>query len=277
MRSSTWPSQERPRPAQAGQRVAGRPGTPEAGSGPRAPAAQRRAGRRRRRGARSGPGRPRRPAGHGTCSTALDPDQLAAATADSPLMIIAGPGTGKTRTLAHRIALGAASLRASRRQASLAITFTRRAAEEMRARLAALLPGPEPDVTVTTFHGLGLMILREQAEQAGLTPGFGVADDAARLEIAAELTGSARDGRRLLAEAADRACAAGSCSSRRWPPGTWWTSTASSSCLRRCSPPSPRSRNRCATAGRGSAWTSTRTSTPPSTSCCGCWPATAAG
>jgi DNA helicase-2/ATP-dependent DNA helicase PcrA len=141
------------------------------------------------------------PAGPRYLLDSLDPDQLAAATADSPLMIIAGPGTGKTRTLAHRIALGVSG-RQAEAQPSLAITFTRRAAEEMRARLAALLPGPEPDVTVTTFHGLGLMILREQAEQAGLAPGFGVADDAARLEIAAELTGSARDGRRLLAEAA---------------------------------------------------------------------------
>ena len=115
-------------------------------------------------------------------------------------MIIAGPGTGKTRTLTRRIALEVADDEAGPRP-SLAITFTRRAAEEMRARLAALLPDRGPEVTVSTFHGLGLMILREQAEQAGLTPNFLVADDAARLEIATELTGSARDGRRLLAEA----------------------------------------------------------------------------
>ena len=143
---------------------------------------------------------------------ALDPEQRAAATADSPLMIIAGPGTGKTRTLTHRIALGVAGDAPgvaapgvaddeTGPRPSLAITFTRRAAEEMRARLAALLPDRGPTATVSTFHGLGLMILREQAEQAGLTPGFQVADDAARLEIATELTGSARDGRRLLAEA----------------------------------------------------------------------------
>src|SRR5262249_5520937 len=131
----------------------------------------------------------------------LDPEQRAAATADSPLMIIAGPGTGKTRTLTHRIALGVAdhapgvaddALGVADDEAgprpSLAITFTRRAAEEMRARLAALLPDRGPEVTVSTFHGLGLMILREQAELAGLTPGFLVADDAARLEIATELT-----------------------------------------------------------------------------------------
>jgi len=131
----------------------------------------------------------------------LDPDQQAAAEAESPLMIIAGPGTGKTRTLTHRIAHEAAQ-RGTGAQSSLAITFTRRAAEEMRARLAALLPGHELHVTVTTFHGLGLMVLREHHEAAGLAAGFRVADDAAQLEVAAELTGSPRDGRRLLAEAA---------------------------------------------------------------------------
>ncbi len=60
-----------------------------------------------------------------------------------------------------------------------------------------------PGVTVTTFHGLGLQILREHHERAGLAAGLRVADDAARLEVAAELTGSARDGARLLAEAAE--------------------------------------------------------------------------
>jgi DNA helicase II / ATP-dependent DNA helicase PcrA len=146
-----------------------------------------------------------------------DPDQLAAAGAGSPLMIIAGPGTGKTRTLIDRIARQAAGWPGAPRS-HLAITFTRRAAGEMRARLAAVLPAGahlaagepaaacpaagRPGVTVTTFHGLGLMILREHHEPAGLSAGFRVADDAERLEVAAGLAGSAREGRRLLAEAA---------------------------------------------------------------------------
>jgi ATP-dependent DNA helicase UvrD/PcrA len=134
----------------------------------------------------------------------LDPDQLAAVGADSPLMIVAGPGTGKTRTLTHRIARQLAS---SEPQRCLAVTFTRRAAEEMRTRLAALLPaaklsGNTPDVTVTTCHGLGLMILREHHDLAGLNAGFRVADEAERLEVAAGLAGSDQDGRRLLADAA---------------------------------------------------------------------------
>jgi uncharacterized protein (TIGR00375 family) len=133
----------------------------------------------------------------------LDPEQRAAAQAQSPLLIMAGPGAGKTRTLTHRIAAQATGHQA---RAALAITFTRRAAAEMRARLDALLaarpPGQAADVTVTTFHGLGLMILREHPQRAGLAAGFRVADDAARLEVAAEIAGSARDGSRLLAGAA---------------------------------------------------------------------------
>jgi DNA helicase II / ATP-dependent DNA helicase PcrA len=131
----------------------------------------------------------------------LDPDQRAAAEADSPLMIIAGPGTGKTRTLTRRIAHDVLGRDVSP-QACLAITFTRRAAEEMRGRLTALLPGQAPGITVTTFHGLGLTILREHHARAGLAAEFRVADDAARLEVAAELMGSPREARRLLAEAA---------------------------------------------------------------------------
>jgi DNA helicase II / ATP-dependent DNA helicase PcrA len=131
----------------------------------------------------------------------LDLDQQAAVLADGPLMIIAGPGTGKTRALAHRIAYEIAE-RGAPPKSCLAITFTRRAAREMRERLAVLAPRQADEITVTTFHGLGLMILREHPERAGLTGSFRIADDAARLEIATGLAGSQRDGRRLLADTA---------------------------------------------------------------------------
>jgi DNA helicase-2/ATP-dependent DNA helicase PcrA len=135
----------------------------------------------------AGPG----PAGPGGREAdALDPEQLAAVRAASPLLIVAGPGTGKTRTLTHRIAaqVAAADLPARR---ALAVTFTRRAAAEMRARLAAL-DGPDgaaglAHVTVTTFHGLGLRILRELHEPAGLPADFQVADEATVAEVLAEL------------------------------------------------------------------------------------------
>jgi DNA helicase II / ATP-dependent DNA helicase PcrA len=131
----------------------------------------------------------------------LDPDQRAAMLADGPLMIIAGPGTGKTRTLAHRIAHQIAEHGAAP-ESCLAITFTRRAAGELRERLAALGRLQAGQAAVTTFHGLGLMVLRDHYEQAGLAGDFQIADDAARLEVAAQLAGSRRDGKRLLAHAA---------------------------------------------------------------------------
>jgi DNA helicase-2/ATP-dependent DNA helicase PcrA len=130
----------------------------------------------------------------------LDLDQRAAAMAGGPLMIIAGPGTGKTRTLTHRIA-AAITRRVAAPESCLAITFTRRAAEEMRERMAALIPRQAPRLTVTTFHGLGLMILREQHERAGLSADFCVADEQARQVVAAELAGSPRSGRALLTDA----------------------------------------------------------------------------
>jgi DNA helicase II / ATP-dependent DNA helicase PcrA len=92
---------------------------------------------------------------------ALDPEQRAIVTHDSgPLLVVAGPGAGKTRVLthaiAHRIGNGLPPGRC------LAVTFTRRARDELRERLAALL-GAEAaaQVTVATFHGLGLLILRD--------------------------------------------------------------------------------------------------------------------
>lgn len=109
--------------------------------------------------------------------SALDPDQQAAVDhQDGPLLIIAGPGTGKTRTLTHRIATLVASGRASADRC-LAITFTTRAAEEMRERLEALLPGDAERLTIVTFHALGLRILREQHERAGLPVDFEVTED----------------------------------------------------------------------------------------------------
>lgn len=130
----------------------------------------------------------------------LDPDQrVAAAHPGGPLLIIAGPGTGKTRTLTHRIAHLVAE-RGVEPERCLAITFTRRAADEMRERLEALLPGQAGRLTVATFHGLGALILREQHQLAGLPADFRIADETERLAIAREMTGSDKEARRLLAD-----------------------------------------------------------------------------
>src|SRR5262249_52394747 len=80
-----------------------------------------------------------------------------------------GRGTGKPRALTPRIAILVAE-RGVAPEACLALTFTRRAAAEMRERLAALLPAQASRPMITTFHGLGLAILREHGERAGLEP-----------------------------------------------------------------------------------------------------------
>jgi superfamily I DNA/RNA helicase len=101
--------------------------------------------------------------------------RVAASAPGGGLLVVAGPGTGKTRTLTHRIAYLCAELGVQPREC-LAITFTRRAAEEMRTRLDALLGPDGEQVTVATFHALGLRILRENAAAIGLEAGFTVAD-----------------------------------------------------------------------------------------------------
>ena len=163
-------------------------------------------GRPGRRGARAiePPAADVRPLSNGATGSllgGLDPDQREAALAAGPLMIIAGPGTGKTRTLTHRIAAQIAE-RGLPPRACLALTFTRRAAQEMRERLSVLIPRQADRLTVTTFHGLGLTILREYGSRSGLAPGFEVADERARLAVAAQVAGSDRAGRHLLAGAA---------------------------------------------------------------------------
>jgi superfamily I DNA/RNA helicase len=128
----------------------------------------------------------------------LDPMQRVAASAPGgPLLVVAGPGTGKTRALTHRIAYLCAEL-AVPPERCLAITFTRRAAEELRTRLAGLLGDVAQDVTVATFHALGLQILREHPEPAGLPRGFGVADEAERAAARAEAEEDPERYRKLL-------------------------------------------------------------------------------
>jgi DNA helicase-2/ATP-dependent DNA helicase PcrA len=110
----------------------------------------------------------------------LDAMQRVAASAPGgPLLIVAGPGTGKTRTLTHRIAYLCAELGVFPERC-LAITFTRRAAEEMRHRLDALMGDVAEDITVGTFHSLGLIILKENAKAAGLGANWRIADDTER-------------------------------------------------------------------------------------------------
>ncbi len=139
----------------------------------------------------------------------LDPEQDAAAQITAgALLILAGPGTGKTRTLTQRIAHLIADHDAPP-EACLAVTFTRRAAGEMRERLASLLPdGRGARVPVMTFHSLGLAILREQESRLGLGEPLRVAGEAEALALAREALGvSVVEARKVLADRAARPAA----------------------------------------------------------------------
>ena len=91
---------------------------------------------------------------------------------DSSLIIAAGPGTGKTRTLTHRIAYLITEKHVLPEQI-LAITFTNKAAEEMANRLEHLMGADVAKrLVIKTFHAFCAMILRKDAEHAGLSPIF---------------------------------------------------------------------------------------------------------
>ncbi len=106
--------------------------------------------------------------------TGLDEFQNAAVESSfNQLLIIAGPGSGKTTVLTNRIADLIKKQNISAENC-LAITFTRRAAEEMKDRLKVLLPEKFDKINVHTFHSLCLLILKENYEKAGLSENFGV-------------------------------------------------------------------------------------------------------
>ncbi|MBN9431040.1 MAG: UvrD-helicase domain-containing protein [Bosea sp.] len=114
----------------------------------------------------------------------LNPEQrLAVETTEGPVLVLAGAGTGKTRVLTTRIAHLLATGRAYPSQI-LAVTFTNKAAREMRHRIGDLIgPSVEGMAWLGTFHSIGVRILRRHAELVGLKSNFTVldADDAVRL------------------------------------------------------------------------------------------------
>ncbi|MFQ5864398.1 MAG: UvrD-helicase domain-containing protein [bacterium] len=111
----------------------------------------------------------------------LNPEQKEAIQCvDVPLIIVAGPGTGKTRTLTHRMAYLVAE-KAVSPENLLAVTFTNKAAEEMAERLTKLLgPAITSQITIKTFHALGAMILRAERASIGLEPNFSICSEGDR-------------------------------------------------------------------------------------------------
>ena len=112
----------------------------------------------------------------------LNPPQRAAVEhCDGPLLVLAGAGSGKTRVIVEKIVHLIASGRMPAKRIA-AITFTNKAAKEMRERVAKRIRGDAADgLTICTFHALGLKFLQIEHAKAGLRRGFSIfdADDSA--------------------------------------------------------------------------------------------------
>jgi DNA helicase-2/ATP-dependent DNA helicase PcrA len=121
----------------------------------------------------------------------LNEQQLAVVGAgNGPLLVIAGAGSGKTRTLTYRVArLLESGVRPSE---ILLLTFTNKAAREMIRRVEALLPGEDRRITGGTFHHVGNIVLRRNAELAGLKRGFTILDREDAKDLMDDLSGAAR-------------------------------------------------------------------------------------
>jgi DNA helicase-2/ATP-dependent DNA helicase PcrA len=99
---------------------------------------------------------------------------------DGPLLIFAGAGSGKTRVLTQRIAYVIATRRV-RPDEICAVTFTNKAAREMRARVEQLIGDSIKGMWLGTFHSLGARLLRREGESIGIPPGFTIYDESDRL------------------------------------------------------------------------------------------------
>lgn len=111
-----------------------------------------------------------------------DRQREAVTHSDGPLLIVAGPGSGKTRVMAHRVAylIGEKGVPPWK---ILAVTFTNKAARELRERCERLVGAGSNELQVRTFHGFCSRVLRSDGERVGLKPEFTIydADDQARV------------------------------------------------------------------------------------------------
>lgn len=115
--------------------------------------------------------------------TGLNPEQKAAVKhTEGPLLIMAGAGSGKTRVLTHRIAY----LMMDKEVAPwniLAITFTNKAAREMKDRVAAITGPVAEDIWISTFHSMCVRILRRDIDRIGISRNFSILDSTDQLSV----------------------------------------------------------------------------------------------
>ena len=106
------------------------------------------------------------------------PQRTAVTHIEGPLLVLAGPGSGKTRVITHRVAYMVMEVGIPADQI-LAITFTNKAAAEMRHRVASLIPDAlARRVTASTFHSFCSRLLRRYGDRLGLAPGYSIYDTA---------------------------------------------------------------------------------------------------
>ncbi len=126
------------------------------------------------------------------------PQREAAGHGAGPLLILAGAGSGKTRVITFRIAhlLG----QGVPPEAICAVTFTNKAAEEMRERVAGLVANREQTrrLTIGTFHALGLQVLRSERKALGVPRGFTIYDGSDQMGLVREAMRAVHDGDRRL-------------------------------------------------------------------------------
>ncbi len=110
------------------------------------------------------------------------PQREAVTTTEGPVLVLAGPGSGKTRVLSHRVAYLLRVANAAPTSV-MAVTFTNKAAQEMRERINRLLGESVPTstgwrgLTIGTFHSICARILRQEAAEAGIKSGYVIYDD----------------------------------------------------------------------------------------------------
>ena len=114
------------------------------------------------------------------------PQREAVTTIHGPLLVLAGAGSGKTRVITYRIAH--LLEQGIRPENILAVSFTNKAAEEMRERVERLCPPKEARLlTLSTFHSLGLLILKAERAALGLSSGFTIYDTSDQLGVIREI------------------------------------------------------------------------------------------
>lgn len=229
----------------------------------------------------------------------LNPAQRKAVlTTEGPLLVLAGAGSGKTRVLTFRIAHMLGDLGVKPWQI-LAITFTNKAAAEMRERLAALIPSGTRGMWVCTFHAMCVRMLREDADLLGYTGQFTIYDDDDSKRMVRDIMqalgieqkqfpinmirSKISSAKNAMIGPEDMLKSADSPNDKRPRRSTWswsaacapptrWTSTTCSCARSSCCAPAPRCSISTKSVSATLASTSIRTPTTSSTRSPTCWP-----